>query len=173
MKRNVHILTVLVLFIIGFSYVQAQPRKNFNFGKDRIADLLKLSDDQQEKFTQLHFDHKEKVIELQANIMQNRLKIQKLLLSNDFNQNKLLDLTKANDNLRSQIHESRTQTWLNIYNMLDDTQKEIWKDHIASSFENDTPRKHGMQRFGSMHGCRMGNLDRANRSFLKHFPNNW
>ena len=66
MKRNVHILTVLVLFIIGFSYVQAQPRKNFNFGKDRIADLLKLSDDQQEKFTQLHFDHKEKVIELAA-----------------------------------------------------------------------------------------------------------
>lgn len=137
---------MLIIFLTSITSVVAQPNRQMKIKQNLMLEKLNLTEDQQEKFDQLHYAHQEKAIETRSEIAKNRLEIRKLMDSDEIDQSKLMQLTKLNNTLRNEIQESRVQMWLSIYNALDDTQKEIWKDsrtgfgRMGMRMENVGPR---------------------------------
>jgi len=145
MKRAFY-LVVVALLAFGTSLI-AQPQNGGNgrgngmgMGPDnriggglgmkapfeRMEDMLKLTDDQVAKMSDLRFKHENLVIDTQNEIQKNKLVIRKMMTDNKIDRNELLKLTSKNSELQAKIKLSKTTMWLDVYNLLDDTQKEQW-----------------------------------------------
>jgi len=153
MKKIIFLITVV--FITTFSFqVSAQNNKGKMIKAKKAINELNLADQQEEKFNQIRFEHQEKKIDIQAKLKKNKLEIKKLMSLNDLDEQKLLNFVDKGSKLRDELIKSRTNMWLSIYNILDDDQKEIWKDKF--------------QQFGRKGGlfkkCNFGQGNSAGRS---------
>ncbi|MBU0475929.1 MAG: hypothetical protein KKF62_17425 [Bacteroidetes bacterium] len=155
MKRVFYLL-VVILLVVGAS-LNAQPQNGrgngmgMGFGSgdrldggcgfkapfERMEANLKLTDDQVAKISDLRFKHENLVIETQNEIQKNRLVVRKMMTDNKIDQKELLKLTSNNSELQAKIKLSRTTMWLDVYNLLDDTQKEQWTKTFNMSAHRD------------------------------------
>lgn len=145
MKRLL-ILFTTALLVIGGS-LNAQPgdgiraKQNHGFGNnsdknevsnwpasniERMQKNLNLNDQQIAKMSDIRFEHQNMVIDLKGKIKKNRLIIRKMMEDNKVENEKLLKIVSQNNELLGKIKLSKTNMWLDIYNILDDTQKEKW-----------------------------------------------
>lgn len=142
MKRAFY-LVVIALLAFGTSLI-AQPQNGRGNGMgmgpddrigggfgmkapfERMEDNLKLTDDQVAKMSDLRFKHENLVIDTKNEIQKNKLVIRKMMTDNKIDQKELLKLTSKNSELQAKIKLSKTTMWLDVYNLLDDTQKEQW-----------------------------------------------
>ena len=150
MKRILAVISLAVFTAFGLT-LNAQG--NFKKGqklnaKERLEEKLNLSDEQQDKFNDIRFAHKKEVIDLKAGIEKNRLGIRKMMADNNIDENKLIRLTEENNNLRSKIHTSKVSMWLDIYNILDNSQKETWTENFEKFGRRADFRKKGRQGKG-------------------------
>ena len=65
-------------------------------------------------------------LEARSEVEKHRLIVRKMMTDNNIDQEKLIKITSENSELQGKIKLSRTTMWLEVYNMLDDTQKEQW-----------------------------------------------
>ncbi|MEN8194452.1 MAG: Spy/CpxP family protein refolding chaperone [Bacteroidota bacterium] len=134
MKRLI-ISSLLVTLLLGSTILLAQSRRNFdrghkNFEGSRIQVLLNLTDEQSNKFNDIRYNHQKSVIDIRAEIQKNRIEVRKMMADNKIDSDKLLQLTETNNDMHGKIKTSRTQMWLDIYNILNDDQKETWTKHF-------------------------------------------
>lgn len=147
MKSGMLKLSILVFLIFGLSINKAQTSKRSGAGQCRMTDKLNLTEEQKESIDNFRYEHQESVIELRSQFERNRLEMDKLMDEVDLDQSRILDLSKTGSELRGQIQESRTRMWLNIYNTLDESQKEIWKKSRMGSNKFDRKMR-GIERRG-------------------------
>ena len=147
-KSTLSLIAVLLLvFLTQNSYAQKnQDRMN------RIEKGLKelnLTDIQKKKFKEIRFANQEAKIENESELKKNHLEIQKIIASNKIDEGKLLTLVgKAND-IRGEIQKNRVKMWLEMYNILDDSQKQIWSEnfeHFGNERFMERPKRHFMKR---------------------------
>ncbi|MCF6270662.1 MAG: hypothetical protein L3J41_13190 [Melioribacteraceae bacterium] len=149
MKRII-ILTTAVLLVIS-SALNAQPGMGSSYGNrhkqvddcsthnikakfgagqmnrlEKIKVLLKLSAEQEAKVSDIKFEHDNIVLDVKNKIAKNRLLVRKMMTDNKVDQKKLLSLSSTNSELHGKLGSSKIKMWLEIYNILDDTQKEQW-----------------------------------------------
>ncbi len=110
---------------------------------ERMATILKLSDDQKTKVSDIKFKHDNIVLDAKNGIAKNRLVIRKMMTDNKIDESKLLSLTSANTKMRSKISESKIQMWLSVYKILDDTQKTEWTKIFGEMGHHNNHGKHG------------------------------
>lgn len=148
MKKLFILITIFSISILtaNINFAQKSNRKTFKKHMKGI-ERLNLTDSQQKKFDQIHFDQEEHSIDLRANLEKNRIEIKKLLSTPNFNQNEFLSLTKKASDLRSEMMESRVKSWLAVYNILDDKQKEEWAEHFSHMANNFREGKFNGHRF--------------------------
>ncbi|MCB0750921.1 MAG: Spy/CpxP family protein refolding chaperone, partial [Ignavibacteriae bacterium] len=99
---------------------------------------LNLTDAQKDKFDKIHFSQEEQNIEFKAALQKNKLEIKKLLKSDNFNENELKNLIKNGREIRNEMMDGRINTWFQVYNILDETQKQEWKENfkrLANDFD--------------------------------------
>jgi Spy/CpxP family protein refolding chaperone len=142
------ILATIALLVIGSS-LNAQPRngnrmcmkqgqksgfdnhKN-GFGDrngprfERMQKMLNLTDEQSAKISDMKFEHEKMVLDSKNEIAQKKLVVRKMMTSNKIDQEELLKITKEKSDLQGKIKLSKTTMWLEVYNILDDIQKEKW-----------------------------------------------
>jgi len=148
--------SLLAIFFIGTTMIFAQPQKNFKRGsKDfngfRVQTMLKLTDEQSEKFNDIKYNHQISVVDIQAEIQKNQIEVKKMMADNKIDSDKLLQLTNANSELHGKIKASKTQMWIDVYNILNDDQKETW----TKTF-NRLGRREGTRGIGFGHGIMKG-----------------
>ncbi len=151
MKRLM-ILVTAALLVVG-SALTAQPRNGSGYGNsngmglnqgqgygfnnngngfgsgtrfERMQTILNLTDEQTTKISDLRFENEQMALEANSEIQKHRLIVRKMMTDNNIDQEKLLKITNENSELQGKIKLSRTTMWLEVYNMLDDTQKEQW-----------------------------------------------
>lgn len=168
MKR-IMILVAAVLLVIG-STLNAQPRNGNGYGNsngmgmkqgdgsgfgngsrfERMQAMLNLTDEQTAKISDLRFEHDKMVLEARSEIQQHRLIVRKMMTDNKIDQEELLKITNDNSELKGKIKLSKTNMWLDIYNILDDTQKETWTKTFAQCVQNGRNfHKKGRGGFGN------------------------
>ena len=160
MKRLL-ILVTSALFLLG-STLSAQPQNGaagrpgakFNrqaggFGGnnmtriERMEKILNLTDDQKAKISELRFEQQNLILDTKNQIAKNRLIVRKMMTDNNVDQDKLLAITKENSELNGKLRTSKVKNWLEIYNILDNTQKEQWTKAFNNFSRNGAFGKSG------------------------------
>jgi len=137
MKKNIFLIIFLSLVINGlFSNSLAQGKY---FGDEfpppkHLIEKLQLSDVQQDKFEEFRFNHQKEMIDLRADLQQKILEFRKYLSSDNVSRNKVIGLTKEINEIRNKMALARANHKMDIYELLDDTQRKIWHDNRPFGF---------------------------------------
>ncbi len=160
MKRVIILVTV-VLLAFGSTF-NAQPRSGNGNGMkmnatgnnnaSRMQTLLNLTDKQKVKISDLRFAHEQMAIDTRSKIEKNKLFIRKMMMDNKVNENKLLSRTSDNSKLHSKIVESKTKMWLDVYKILDETQKALWTKNFNRMMQHGKKSKHGSMKSNCRNG---------------------
>lgn len=116
---------------------------------ERMQEMLDLTDEQTSRISDLRFEHETLALDTRNEIEQNRLIVRKMMTDNEIDQEKLLNITSDNSELQGKIKLSRTTMWLDVYNMLDETQKVKWTKTFGQNNNGRNFRKQGKGRFGN------------------------
>jgi Spy/CpxP family protein refolding chaperone len=141
------IVVILVVMVSAISSSFAQPKRMNMQKHDAMVDKLNLTDAQEKQFNNFHYEHREKAIDWKAQLNKNQLEIQKLMSEKNINSAKLKEITKANSDIKAQMHSSRVDMWLNIYNILNDEQKEQWTKHFSNMGRGDRVCRENLGKF--------------------------
>jgi len=139
---------LLLVFAIGIS---AQPGPGMGNCKAAIVEKLNLTPDQEKKIEDLRMNHEKKMIDFRADMEKLQLEKKELLNKADYDRKSFLALEEKIMKQRNTIEMAMANHRMDVYEVLDAKQKEIWNDH---------PMKQGM-------GMRGKGLRRNN-----HCPNN-
>ncbi len=155
--NKIKAILTLVLATIAISF--AQPRGFDNdkpeFMREKMKEMLNLTEAQQQKLDKMYFKNQEERIDFRAKMEKYRLEMHEMMMSDNFDINKMKELSKKMNDLRSVQQEKRLDHFSEVYNILDENQRKIWKDHFNGSKNN---RSMGMGRKGSKgNGRGMGN----------------
>ena len=116
---------------------------------ERMQEMLDLTDEQTSQISDLRFEHETLALDTRNEIEQNRLIVRKMMTDNEINQEKLLKITSDNSELQGKMKLSKTKMWLDVYNILDDTQKEKWTKTFGQNGQGRNSHKQGKGGFGN------------------------
>ena len=130
---------------------------------------LNLTEDQKTKFDEIRFAHQEKAIDLKSQLRKNQLEIKKIFASNEINESDVISLTGKNNNIKADLKNSNVKMWFDVNKILNDDQKQIWKNNFRDFREN---RKAKFEKSGNR-GNRKDNFrrDKDNRQGRKNLQN--
>lgn len=163
--NNIKAILTLVLVTMAISF--AQPRgfdsDKPEFMRERMKGMLNLTEAQEEKLDQMHFKNQEERIDFRAKMGKYRLELHKMMISDNFDINQMKELSKKMSDLRSVQQEKRLDHYFEVYNILDENQRKIWKDNFNGSKNN---RQMGIGRKGFRgNGHGMGNCQGNGQRF--------
>ncbi len=167
-------LTFALLFGLLFTTISfAQPQHGFGPGpgindmgphEGFIAKRLNLTDEQNVQFQDLMTNMKKKAIKIRSQIELKKLDVESLLRSKDFSPEDLMLLSDDIDNLQNDLRKSRLTFWTDVYNILDNNQKEMWKKGFLRFMRNaEAMQKMGMRGMKEKQMRMMGKESRLNR----------
>ncbi|MFC2083975.1 Spy/CpxP family protein refolding chaperone [Bacteroidota bacterium] len=137
MKKIIISGLLIAIFSLGLTSAQDQINRHgrhrmHRSGKAKIFHELDLTESQVEQFRELKYQNQAEVIDLEAELEKNNLAIKKMMLDNEVNADQLLSLTSQNSDIKARIQNSRINLWLDIYNILNKEQQEIWAQHFGT-----------------------------------------
>ncbi len=140
-KLKFAISTILItFFLLGITFAQKSKGNSKNFHKSKF-EKLNLTEKQKEDFDKIRFSHEETTIDLTAKLKKNRLELKKMIGEKSIDGNELMKITEKGNNLRSELVTSKTKMWLEVYKILDDSQKEVWVKHFKMMGEKNNREK--------------------------------
>ena len=154
------ILFVAITIMIAFTSISAQRFEGIGYRDSALKEKLNLNDEQAAKFSDIHYKHQQSMIDIKSEIEKNRLEIKKMMIDNKVDTDNLKNLVQKNSALKNKIDESRTAMWIDIYNILNKDQKEIWTKHFVRMGEFQKQRKHHKGNF-------MGRRDGEGRGLMQ------
>jgi len=107
-----------------------------------IIKELNLTEKQKEDISKIRSEYQKKIIDLKADLQKVRIDLKDEMRKVNLDEAKILSLNSKISDLHASIRESRTKMWLDSYKILDDKQKEIWKNSSVNI-------KDGMRKFKS------------------------
>lgn len=154
--KNTIIAFLTVIFVIAMvTDVNAQKRKDMRQNFQRIHEQLNLTDQQKTKLEDIRLKHQEQMIDMRSELEKARLENQKLRNSEKLNRSDVLNQTKKMNTIKNKIAEARTNHKMDVYELLTDEQRKIWKDQ-----KFDKPRFKDSRKKG---GCGKGFKERGDR----------
>lgn len=130
MKKLIIVLSVLFAITALNQQLFAQKKDNPR-SRDYRGDLkeqLNLSEDQEKKIETLRLSNKEDMIKFKSDLELKELEIRKLKSSDKLSRNEMINLTKEMNEIKNQIALTRTNHQMDVYDLLDDSQRKVWLD---------------------------------------------
>lgn len=130
-------LTLLFIIISGLLFdIDAQRifyRKGFPC--QMMIEKLNLNEKQKIKIEELQYNFKKKMINLQADIKMKRLELNKSFSEKEINRNKIINFINEINEIRSEKALLTANYLMDIYELLDEKQKEIFKEYRPYFFK--------------------------------------
>jgi Spy/CpxP family protein refolding chaperone len=169
MKKLFSGIIVLTIVLVLVSNLFAQKSKDRLMKKGFGIEKLNLTEDQKTKFDEIRFTHQEKVIDLKAQLRKNQLEIKRIFASNEINESEVINLTGRSNEIKADLKNSKVKMWFDVNKILNDDQKQIWKNHFKDYREN---RKAKFEN-NNNRGNRKDNFrrDKDNRTGRKNLQN--
>ncbi len=137
------LFSAILILTIGFVFITdlyAQNSKG-KMQRDKVGiEKLNLTEGQETKFDEIKFAHQEKVIDSNAQLRKNQLELKKIFASNGINEPDVMKLTEKSNNIRAELNKSKVKMWFDVNKILNDDQKQIWKDHFKNLGEKRKAR---------------------------------
>ena len=140
MKKLYSAILILTIALLSITNVYSQNKKG-ELKKNHLGiEKLNLTEDQEEKFNEIRFAHQEKAIDMNAQLRKNQLEIKKIFSSSNISEQDVMGLTKKSSDLRAELQRSKVKMWFDVNKILNDKQKQIWKEHIQEIVRNKKAR---------------------------------
>jgi Spy/CpxP family protein refolding chaperone len=130
MKRLVFVVSVLFVFIVVNQQLYSQ-KKEHSKSKEfclNLKEQLNLTEDQEKKVEALKLSHEEVMIKFRTDLELKELEMRKLKSSEKFSRSAMINLTKEISAIKNDIALSRTNHQMDVYDLLDESQRKIWLD---------------------------------------------
>lgn len=139
MKKLSIVVLVLVIASLSLSDVFAQPRKyrmgmgpgmGPGWGADRtpLIERLDLTDAQKDKIAALRTKHQTKIVDMRAELQKSQIALRELKGSKDYNRKNVTAAVEKVNKIKADIALSAANHRMDVYEILTDEQKEIWRD---------------------------------------------
>jgi Spy/CpxP family protein refolding chaperone len=153
-----------IIILLTFVSISAQPGlgKGMQCLKHGPTAKLNLTPEQEKQFMDINLEHQKIMVDLKAQVEKNQIEIKKVMAEKNIDEKKLFDLTDANSKLQAQMKNSAVKKWLDVYKILDDEQKIIWKKHAVML----------QARMKGLENCikaKIGEKMRSPRKMLRYF----
>lgn len=149
---NIIAIALVALLPLGSLFAQPQGKGQGKFpGRQKMLQELNLTQDQKDQIAKLRLDHQKQMVDYRSGIAKTRLEIKDLFLNKNVEEGKVLDLTKKVSDMQADMKASRVKHWFQVYNLLNDQQKETFRKHAPMLGENM-----GMGMRGGMQGRHQG-----------------
>lgn len=129
MKRTFLFFAITVIVVgIAATDLNAQNRKfkRGEFHKPKIENL-NLTDAQKSKVDELRTKHQKEIIDLRADLEKAQLDVREIKNKADFKRNDLVNAVEKINSIKNKIALNRANHQMDVYELLDDKQKEVWK----------------------------------------------
>lgn len=155
---------ILTMFLLGSMFIFSQPANNGPRGGERLKALLKLTPEQEKKFSDLKYGQQQAAIDIRSRIQKNRLELQKIISDGKIDEKKILQLTDENSRLQGELKNSAVKNMLAAYNFLNDEQKVIFTKHLPQMMA--AKKMQGKLREGMRNNMNRNNMNRNNRGMM-------
>lgn len=143
---KIFIPVFLLVFAVGIS-AQHGPGLGRGKGKALMAEKLNLTADQQKKIEELRTSHQKQMIDLRADMAKLHLEKKEMLNKGNYDRKAFLALEEKIGKQRNVIETARANHQMDVYEVLDAKQKEIWNDRPAFNRMGKAGRmERGMRR---------------------------
>ena len=144
---------VLLVFTVG---ILAQPGPGMGMGKGKamMSEKLNLTADQQKKIEDLRTNHQKKMIDLRATIAKLHIEKKELLNKGNYDRKSFLALEEKIMKQNDIIEMSRKNHQMDVYEVLDAAQKEIWNKRPMRAGKGFHGKR--MERNKRIHDCPNG-----------------
>jgi len=122
---KIFVAVLMLVFTAGIS-AQPSPGNGMGRGKALMAKKLNLTADQQKKIDELRTGHQRKMIDLRADIAKLQLDKKEMLKKGNYDRKTFLALDEKIIKQRNVIQTARANHQMDVYELLDSNQKEIW-----------------------------------------------
>lgn len=129
MKKLIFVLAVLAVVSLNQeAYSQKGDNPKSKQMRMNMKELLNLSEDQGNKIEALRLSQEESMIKFRADLELKELEIRKLKSSEKFSRSAMINLTKDINAIKNEIALARTNHQMDVYDLLDESQRKIWLD---------------------------------------------
>lgn len=150
MKNRTILMGIITVFIFTIA-LSAQPWRRPHQGKEQMRGLLDLSEEQQEKMTDMRLKMKKEILPLQSEIAQLRSHIRLELTAEKFDESKVSKLNEKVSQLHQQIQMKRILHRRQVRDILTPEQQKNYDLHLLSRGKEAWSGPH---RSPAMHGPR-------------------
>ncbi|MGE5431250.1 MAG: Spy/CpxP family protein refolding chaperone [Syntrophomonadaceae bacterium] len=128
--KNIIAVALVAILPLGSLIAQKTPEEKGQGkfpGRQKMLQELNLSQDQKDQIQKLRSDHQKQMVDYKSDIAKTRIDIKNLFVNKNPDEGKILDLTKKVSDIQADMKASAIKNWFQIYNLLNDQQKETFR----------------------------------------------
>ena len=131
MKNNLlSIVTIIFLLITSQNiFAQEMPRHNKERHQFSIFQKLNLTDTQKDQITNLRLNNEMNMVDLKANLKKKKIEMMELKNNGIYTREQYISQVEAINQAKNRIAISKANFQMDVYQLLDDTQKVEWNKH--------------------------------------------
>jgi len=128
MKNKAVVVITILISIFIFQNLLAQNRNKDNFNSDNypMYKRLNLTEEQQDQISTMKINHQMEMVDLKANLEKNEIELTSLKNKGNYTREQYLAAIRSINSARDEIAISRAEFQMDVYQILDDKQKEEW-----------------------------------------------
>jgi len=147
MKRKMFVfIAILSAFLVSQSLFAQEMRQGKDRNQFKIHQKLNLTEEQQEKADILKLAHQKEMVDLKANLEKKEIEIAELKNKGNYTREEFLSKTNEIISARNQIALSLANHQMDVYQILDETQKKEWNRFSKNFGEKREKRMMKMMR---------------------------
>jgi len=147
MKRKMIVfIAILSVFLVSQSLFAQGMRQGRDRNQFKIHQKLNLTEEQQEKADILKLAHQKEMVDLKANLEKRKIEMSELKNKGNYTREEFLSKTNEIISARNQIALSLANHQMDVYQILDETQKKEWNKFSKNFGERREKRMKKMMR---------------------------
>lgn len=131
MNKLMFVLSTILLFSFlnpGDGFAQTKPKLHVKNFKENMIEKLNLTEEQQDKISELRTKHQKEMIDLRAEL-QKKMIDKRELRNSDLTRSELLSSVNEINEIKNQIAISRANHRMDVSELLTPEQRKIWQEH--------------------------------------------
>ena len=152
MKRKMIVfIAILSAFLVSQSFFAQEMRQGRDRDQFKIHQKINLTEEQQEKADIMKLAHQKEMVDLRANLEKKEIEMAELKNKGNYTREEFLSKTNEIISARNKITLSMANHQMDVYQILDETQKKEWNKFSGNFGERREKRMMKMRKDVDVH----------------------